>query len=489
MRPNVPKVFSRTVHAAAETLFFRIGKKLFPMHNVSIRLWICALLSWTHALAAQEYSLRFYGHGPNDIDRVKIPIDAPHRPVDVSHDFTIEFWMRALPGENTANVCAADQWYYANIMIDRDIFGDGDYGDYGIALGDRRIVVGVQVGNNPTTGVCGNTIVDDGDWHHIAITRKSSNGQVQLFVDGTLDASDPSSSNTGDISYRDGRSTAYPNSDPFLVLGAEKHDYPGSLYYSGWLDELRISNIIRYTSNFTPPSAPFTTDANTMGLYHFNEGSGTTLTDVSGASGGPSNGTLMVGGNPPGPAWSTLSPFSPPMPVELDALTAFRAPTGEVRLQWKTYTETNTARFVVQRSTGDLQRWNDIGQVPAQGHSRQVQRYAFADPAPPFAERLHYRLRIEDYDGSLQYSPAVTVHALEDALQVFPNPFTDRFHVRVSSAGSWQITLFDALGRVVLTHRSELETETLFTEALPCGIYTFVLEQGGFRCARRLLKR
>jgi hypothetical protein len=438
---------------------------------------------------AQEYSLRFYGHGPNDIDRVKIPIDNPHRPVDVTHNFTIEFWMRALPGENTANTCAANQWYYANIMIDRDIFGDGDYGDYGIALGDRRIVVGVQVGNNTTTGVCGNTIVDDGIWRHIAITRNASDGRVRLFVNGVLDATSPTSPNTGNISYRDGRYTAYPNSDPFLVLGAEKHDYPGSLYYSGWLDEMRISNIIRYTSNFTPPSAPFTTDANTVGLYHFNEGSGTTLTDVSGASGGPSNGTLMIGGNPPGPAWSTSSPFAPPMPVEWDALTAFRSPEGPIRLQWKTYTETNTARFVVQRSADGLQSWEDIGQVSAQGNSRQVQRYTFTDPTPPFAARLHYRLRAEDYDGSLQYSPAVAVHALEEALQAFPNPFTDRFHVRMASTGPWQISLFDALGRVVLTRPSELETATLFTEALPSGIYTLVVEQGGFRFARRLLKR
>ncbi|MCS7037899.1 MAG: LamG-like jellyroll fold domain-containing protein [Saprospiraceae bacterium] len=459
------------------------------MRSLWFRLWMGVLLGWAHLVAAQEYSLRFYGHGPNDIDRVKIPIDNPHRPVDVSHNFTIEFWMRALPGENTANVCAANQWYFANIMIDRDIFGDGDYGDYGIALGNRRIVVGVQVGNNATTGVCGNTIVDDGVWRHIAITRNASNGQVRLFVNGVQDAVGPTGSNTGNISYRDGRSTSYPNSDPFLVLGAEKHDYPGSLYYSGWLDEMRISNIIRYTANFTPPSAPFTTDANTVGLYHFNEGSGTTLTDVSGASGGPSNGTLMVGGNPPGPAWSTSSPFSPPMPVELDALTAFRMPTGEVQLQWKTYTETNTARFVVQRSTDGLQRWDDIGHIPARGHSRQVQRYTFTDAAPPASPRLHYRLRVEDFDETLQFSPAVALHTFEEALYVFPNPFADRFHVRTALVGRWQATLFDALGRVVLTHTSEQETDTLYPDALPPGLYTLVVEQGGFRRVQRLSKR
>ncbi len=459
------------------------------MRHLWIPLWISALMGWAHTAAAQEYSLRFYGNGPTDIDRVKIPIDNPHRPVDVSHDFTLEFWMRALPNENTSNTCEASQWYFSNIMIDRDIFGDGDYGDYGIALGDRRIVVGVQVGSNATTGVCGSTIVDNGNWHHIAITRNAANGQVRLFVDGVLDASSPSTPNTGNISYRDGRSTSYPNSDPFLVLGAEKHDYPGSLYYSGWLDEMRVSNIIRYTSNFTPPSAPFSTDANTVALYHFNEGTGTTLTDVSGASGGPSNGTLMVGGNPPGPAWSTSSPFAAPMPVELDALTAFRTHEGEVQLQWKTYTETGTARFVVQRSTDGFQLWDDVGVVAAYGQSRQVQRYTFIDPTPPAAERLYYRLRIEDFDGTLQYSPAVAIQALEEAVKVFPNPFTDRFHVRTALPGRWRVTVFDALGRVVLTHIAEQETNSIHADGLPSGLYIVLIEQGSFRWAHRLSKR
>ena len=46
-----------------------------------------------------------------------------------------------------------------------------------------------------------------------------------------------------------------PESDPFLVIGAEKHD-AGSLYpsYRGWIDEVRLSTVRRYTgSGFTRP--------------------------------------------------------------------------------------------------------------------------------------------------------------------------------------------------------------------------------------------
>jgi hypothetical protein len=46
-------------------------------------------------------SLRFYGNGMNDIDRVKISIDQPHVPADIgAGDFTIELWLKAMPGDN-----------------------------------------------------------------------------------------------------------------------------------------------------------------------------------------------------------------------------------------------------------------------------------------------------------------------------------------------------------------------------------------------------
>ncbi|MCS7274987.1 MAG: putative Ig domain-containing protein [Candidatus Bipolaricaulota bacterium] len=260
-----------------------------------------------------SYSLRFYGNGVNDIDRVKIQID-PHKPADVgATDFTIEFWMKANSGENTGTVTCNtnDGWITGNIIIDRDIWGPGDYGDFGISLNNGKIAFGVSYGNSGNT-ICGNISVTNGQWHHVAVTRQYSTGQLCIFVNGQQDVCGPGNVGSNrDVSYRDGRSTSYPNSDPFLVLGAEKHDAgPAYPSYKGWLDELRISNVRRYTGNFTPPSVPFTPDANTVALYHFDEGSGNTINDSSGASGGPSNGVRKYGGSPAGPEWSTDTPFA-----------------------------------------------------------------------------------------------------------------------------------------------------------------------------------
>lgn len=256
------------------------------------------------------HSLRFFGNGKDDIDRVKIPLDAPKPAADVSGDFTIEFWMKVNPDENGSGACTTGDatWINGNIILDRDVFGGGDYGDYGLSLfaEDGVISFGVSRGDTGTT-LCGTTRVIDEMWHHIAVTRDSVTGRMALYIDGRLDVS--ANGPTGDISYRDGRATEWPN-DPFLVIGAEKHDYDNTQYpsYSGWMDELRISTVVRYLDDFVPSNEPFTTDDDTVLLFHFDEGSGNHVEDSSGTE---SHGERREGGNPPGPEWSVETPFQP----------------------------------------------------------------------------------------------------------------------------------------------------------------------------------
>jgi hypothetical protein len=254
-------------------------------------------------------SVRFFGNGRNAIDRVTIRIDGPARPADVgATDFTIEFWLKAEAGANGGNASCNqnDGWITGNVVFDRDIYFAGDYGDFGIALSGGKVAFGLSVDSDGTT-LCGSRTVADNQWHHVAVTRRT-NGAMAIFVDGQPDGSTTGAA--GDASYRDGRGTGGNTWDPYIVLGAEKHD-AGNAYpsFAGWLDELRISNTVRYTAAFTPPASPFAPDGSTMALYHFDEGTGTSVADVAGASGGPSNGELRVGGSPAGPVWSGESPF------------------------------------------------------------------------------------------------------------------------------------------------------------------------------------
>jgi hypothetical protein len=260
-------------------------------------------------------SLRFFGNGVGDIDRVKIRIDDPATalpgpPADAgATDFTLEFWLRAGPGDNPAPAVACGTgvgWIEGNIIVDRDRY-DQDR-KFGISLGAGRVAFGVSGDGTGDLTICGTTVVTDGAWHHVAVDRRRSDGRMRVFVDGALDAIGDGPD--GDVSYPDdgvpGPYCGGPctGSDPFLVLAAEKHDAgPAYPSFRGWLDELRLSGTLRYEAPFAPPAAPFADDPATLALYHFDEGAGDTLRDAATAPGGPSPGVLRYGGSPAGPVW------------------------------------------------------------------------------------------------------------------------------------------------------------------------------------------
>lgn len=84
---------------------------------------------------------------------------------------------------------------------------------------------------------------NDGNWHHIAITRSSNS--VRMFLDGTQVGS------TYTSSY------SYGDSTTALRLGAYGGGVTGE-EITGNVDDLRITKgVARYTANFTPPGAPF----------------------------------------------------------------------------------------------------------------------------------------------------------------------------------------------------------------------------------------
>jgi len=134
----------------------------------------------------------------------------------------------------------------------------------------------------------------------------------------------------GDLSYRDGRTSTYPN-DPFLVIGAEKFDTDRLAYpsFRGWIDEVRVSLGLRYAAPFPTPAGRFSPDADTMGLYHFDRGFGDTIEDSAAAAGGPSTGLREYGGVVNGPEWTSDSPW-------------YVVPTPTPTLSWPTATSTPT---------------------------------------------------------------------------------------------------------------------------------------------------
>ena len=106
-------------------------------------------------------------------------------------------------------------------------------------------------------------------WSHIAVTY---DGDISMgWVNGKKVSEDKQ--NKGNIIPRDG------DASPFSVgWRAWGHHGP----FSGIIDEVRVSDTVRYTKDFDVPEKEFEPDKNTRVLYHFNEGTGKKTKDFSG---------------------------------------------------------------------------------------------------------------------------------------------------------------------------------------------------------------
>lgn len=120
------------------------------------------------------------------------------------------------------------------------------------------------------------------------------------------------------------------------------------------------------------------------------------------------------------------------LPVRWHSFTA-KADTKGVALSWETSAETNSDRFVVERSA-DGRVFTTIGEVMAAGMSSQLLTYEFLDNVPG-AGRNYYRLRQLDRDGSVQLSEVRTVFYAGEKLSLYPNPATDRLYLTGDVSG------------------------------------------------------
>ena len=152
---------------------------------------------------------------------------------------TIEMWVRP----------AATQAY--NGLFDASPSLTGGIRQYGAS---GNLVAKVQQeASGASTGTW-----TGGTWTHFAATF--DNGTIKTYRDGTLE---DTGSYTGGIEDKGA-----------FIIGTINRG--GAGYFTGHIDEFRISDNIRYTGTFTPDTTPFTNDDNTRVLLHFNGTDGST---------------------------------------------------------------------------------------------------------------------------------------------------------------------------------------------------------------------
>lgn len=142
------------------------------------------------------------------------------------------------------------------------------------------------------------------------------------------------------------------NSSSQLYIGA----YAGVNPFNGWIDELRLSDIVRYSgASYTVPTAPFAADSNTRALWHFDETPGSTAFADASANGNTLTGTNGAQtGTPP-----TVPDTTPPTVTSIVRL----APTNQFlncgSVTWRVtfsehVTNVSTADFTLVNISGTL---------------------------------------------------------------------------------------------------------------------------------------
>jgi len=152
------------------------------------------------------------------------------------NDFTVEFWV------------------YKETSYDGYVF-DNRVGGQTPGFFIRTNTAGIDLSMNSSQGVSG--IGDDyaiGEWMHTAFTFSGTTGKA--FINGKL---------TNTYTIADTASYTYHRSQN--TIGAKQYTTRGdeSLgQYGGALADFRISKVLRYTTDFTPPTERFISDSNTM---------------------------------------------------------------------------------------------------------------------------------------------------------------------------------------------------------------------------------
>ncbi len=165
-----------------------------------------------------------------------------------------------------------------------------------------------------------------------------------------------------------------------------------------------------------------------------------------------------------------------PLPVEL---TRFEATAkGKVaELLWESQHEVDFKGFGVERSMDGI-TWETLGFVPGKGNAHGSQAYTFADYFP-FPENTYYRLKLEDWDGSVQYSAirAVQVPIDPEALYLFPIPAAEELWVRLPpSANPVAFNIVNSFGQILLTGSALPPLQRIDIRSLPSGWYLIDLQ-------------
>ena len=117
------------------------------------------------------------------------------------------------------------------------------------------------------------------------------------------------------------------------------------------------------------------------------------------------------------------------LPVTWLSYQAEELPSGNL-VSWSTAHEEGNKEFVIFKSI-DAINFDDIGHVPAEGYSNEVQQYQYLDQTINLSRKIYYQIQQLDFNGNQEASPIfqLNLKKVKEVLQIFPNPYENHQHL------------------------------------------------------------
>jgi hypothetical protein len=218
---------------------------------------------------AQDHAIYVRASGTYPDDAVILPVmeTLEARYAAAGKEFTIEYWFRMTPGYDPSGE-----------LFDHHVPSNEGFWT---AFQNDQLWAGIDTepdNDNTAIHIHTGSGFNDGEWHHYALVRDLSTSphQLCLYLDGkgscyTDGSKSEWASVAEDIRPARNRDGDEENNKPLYVIGARTN---GGGEIEATIDELRISDVARYRTDFTPVPTPFSLDAHTVMLFHFDEGEG-----------------------------------------------------------------------------------------------------------------------------------------------------------------------------------------------------------------------
>ncbi|MEM6800842.1 MAG: kelch repeat-containing protein, partial [Bacteroidota bacterium] len=162
------------------------------------------------------------------------------------------------------------------------------------------------------------------------------------------------------------------------------------------------------------------------------------------------------------------------LPVEWGDFELLRQNAG-IELRWHTFRESANRGFAIERSAQLFAAFEEIAYEASTGDSEEETYYSFLDKTPNIGKN-YYRLRQENMDASISYSPTLAIEfSHKGELLLYPNPSHDKITLQqdFTQEGFWEIRTI--LGQRVKFGLIEESKQEISIKSLESGVYLLTL--------------